>query len=151
MKTYLQFKDNIVFGYNISEKEIDGLMELPNNLDISDVLYKKYENNQWVQAPTIRYIDKLSALNNKILSINETVFPSDVKGEIISEDVQELYVLHNAEWIPEEILKKETKPINNPSWQWNLDLLIWQPPIPMPETDGSWEWNEEAQEWQELS
>lgn len=41
------------------------------------------------------------------------------------------------------------QPIENPSWIFNREKMIWVPPIPMPETEGTWEWNEELGNWQE--
>lgn len=150
MKTYLQFKDNIVFAYTICENEIEGAMELPNNLQIEDVIYKKYNNGEWIDPEVIRYIDKVSNLGNRILSISETFFSSEVSGEIVEKDIQCLYVLHNGKWFNEEDLKKEIMPTPDPSWIWNSELLVWQPPVPMPTEGGPWFWNEETVSWLEI-
>lgn len=42
------------------------------------------------------------------------------------------------------------KPQPYPSWNLNQNY-DWEPPIPMPETDGLWEWNEEQQQWEEFA
>lgn len=36
------------------------------------------------------------------------------------------------------------------SWILNEETCLWQPPIPIPETDGQWVWNEEAGNWEEI-
>jgi len=39
-----------------------------------------------------------------------------------------------------------------PYASWELDENFdWQPPIPMPETEGPWIWNEELGDWEEIS
>jgi len=41
-----------------------------------------------------------------------------------------------------DILK--TQPF--PSWTWNAQSEVWEPPVPMPET-GEWAWDEGTQSW----
>lgn len=42
------------------------------------------------------------------------------------------------------------QPIENPSWIFNPEKMIWVPPIPMPETGGPWLWNEELVDWEKV-
>lgn len=37
-----------------------------------------------------------------------------------------------------------------PSWTLNVQTASWEPPTPMPETDGSWIWNENLQIWKQI-
>lgn len=132
----------------MTENYIEDGFLLNIDIDPETILGKKYLDGEWVEPPAIRYINEIK--NNRIMSIKETVYVSEVSGEIIDNEIQELYIRYENSWHPEEYVKKITKPQGHPSWIWSFEKLIWEPPIPMPTEGGPWIWNEEIGNWEEL-
>jgi len=84
MKHYVQLKDGIVFSNITTPNEIptsDTIIEV--NTDGSVYLNKKYINGNFEDAPKIRYATIDESNNNTVVSIEETIFSSDVKSDKI--------------------------------------------------------------------
>jgi len=79
MKYFVHLKDDVVFAFHESSTEVDipgdNIIEVDH--DGKDFLKKKYVNGSFVDAPEIVYV-KLDS-NNTVISVEKTVFSSDVK------------------------------------------------------------------------
>lgn len=87
MKHFVQLKDDVVFAYHSSSTEVDipgdNIIEVES--DGEKYLNKKYENGNFVDATIIKY----AALEgNTVVSINKTLFSSEVSGPIVDDTVK---------------------------------------------------------------
>jgi len=95
MKTFIQLKDGIGFAYVKTTGETEGIEVSVENPDA--LINKKYENNQWVDAPVIWYATVNS--KGKITEIKNTVFPSIVgSNPLIEEDINPESVWDGTNW-----------------------------------------------------
>jgi hypothetical protein len=95
MKTFMQLKDGIGFAYVRTTGETEGIEVFVENPDV--LINKKYENNEWVDAPVIWYATVNS--KGKITEIKSTVFPSIVgDNPIIEEDINPESVWNGTTW-----------------------------------------------------
>ena len=87
MKYFVQLKDDVVFAYHSSSTEVDipgdNIIEVES--DGEKHLNKKYENGNFVDAPLIKYA---VLENNTVISINKTIFSSEVTGPIADDTVK---------------------------------------------------------------
>jgi hypothetical protein len=83
---YVQLKDGVVFAYVESAGQVGNSILLPPNLTWEDVKDKKYENGTWVDAKVIHSVTEI--VDNRVVNTNATVFASDVKGDVVTSDVQ---------------------------------------------------------------
>ena len=83
MKYFVQLKDDVVFAYHSCSTEVDipgdNIIEVES--DGEKYLNKKYENGNFVDAPTIKYA---VLEGDKVVQINHTVFLSEATGPVIS-------------------------------------------------------------------
>lgn len=80
MKHYVQLKDGIVFSHISTPNEIptsETIVEVESSGE--NLLNKKYNNGSFEDAPKIKYATIDEANNNTVISIEETIFSSDVK------------------------------------------------------------------------
>jgi hypothetical protein len=79
MKYFVHLKDDVVFAFHESSTEVDipgdNIIEVDH--DGRDFLKKKYVNGSFIDAPEIKYV-KLDS-SNTVISVEKTVFASDVK------------------------------------------------------------------------
>jgi hypothetical protein len=87
MKYFVQLKDDVVFAYHSSSTEVDipgdNIIEVES--DGEKYLNKKYENGTFVDAPTIKYA---TLENDTVVTINKTLFSSEVSGPIVDDTVK---------------------------------------------------------------
>jgi hypothetical protein len=96
MKTFIQLKDGIGFAYVTTNGETDGIEITGENPDY--FINKKYENEEWVDAPVIWYAIVNS--KGKIVEIKNTVFPSIVgSNPIIDEDINPESIWNGSEFV----------------------------------------------------
>jgi hypothetical protein len=105
MKYFVQLKDDIVFAYHQSSTEVD--IPGDNIIEVQEEGYnylkKKYVNGEFIDAPLIKYAILDSYNDNTVISIESTIFSSDVKGPIInSNDVKVLWKWNGSEFISPE-------------------------------------------------
>jgi len=88
MRNFVQLKDGIVFASHSSSTEVDipgdNIIEVEQ--DGIAYLNKKYENGTFIDAPIIKYAILDESNNNTVVGIERTIFSSDVKGPIITND-----------------------------------------------------------------
>ena len=128
MNTYVQFKDGVAFAYVSTDGEIDSLTKLDDSINPDSVMNKTLNNGVWVAAPKIRYVSQLNKQQNRILAVAETVFQSDVDGEVIPFDVTHMCVKYGDAWVEEEYMKQQTNPNGEVSWVWDSVNLVWVQP-----------------------
>lgn len=107
MKHFVQLKDDVVFAYHSSsvEEDLPGDNIIEVEADGEKYLNKKYSNGQFVDAPLIKYaiIDELN--DNTVVGIETTVFSSQVKGPIITDDsVKVLWKWNGTSFVAPEII-----------------------------------------------
>ena len=87
MKYFVQLKDDVVFAYHSSSTEVDipgdNIIEVES--DGEKYLNKKYENGSFVDATIIKYA---ILEGNNVVSINKTLFSSEVSGPIVDDTVK---------------------------------------------------------------
>jgi hypothetical protein len=87
MKHFVQLKDNVVFAYHSSSTEVDipgdNIIEVES--DGEKYLNKKYENGNFVDATMIKYA---TLEDNTVVTINKTLFSSEVSGPIVDDTVK---------------------------------------------------------------
>ena len=87
MKHFVQLKDDVVFAYHSSSTEVDipgdNIIEVES--DGEKYLNKKYENGNFVDATIIKYA---TLEGNTVVSINKTLFSSEVSGPIVDDNVK---------------------------------------------------------------
>ena len=87
MKYFVQLKDDVVFAYHSSSTEVDipgdNIIEVES--DGEKYLNKKYENGNFVDAPLIKYA---TLEDNAVVSINKTLYSSEVSGPIVDDTVK---------------------------------------------------------------
>jgi hypothetical protein len=87
MKHFVQLKDNVVFAYHSSSTEVDipgdNIIEVES--DGEQYLNKKYENGNFVDATIIKYA---TLEDNTVVTINKTLFSSEVSGPIVDDTVR---------------------------------------------------------------
>jgi hypothetical protein len=87
MKYFVQLKDDVVFAYHSSSTEVDipgdNIIEVES--DGEKHLNKKYENGNFVDAPLIKYA---VLENNTVVSIDKTLYSSEVNGPIVDDTVK---------------------------------------------------------------
>jgi len=89
MPNWVQLKDGVAFAYVNSSAHVENSIMLDDSINPESILAKKYENNEWVDAPLIHFVEEM--LGNKVLRVNSTVYASDVKGEICGPEVREMW------------------------------------------------------------
>jgi len=126
INTWVQLKDGIAFASVVSPNFVEGAILLEDNLTWEDVKLKKYENGNWTEVEKIWFATKtgqfVNPLNSNetltvLLSKDSTYFPSEVKGEIISAEVKEMWTKNsNNEWVLPPTIAMATQPdeINYP-------------------------------------
>jgi hypothetical protein len=110
MATWIHLKDNIAFASVESPSFVEGAILLEEGQTWDDVKLKKYENGNWVESSKIHFVTKtreitvpISETETKTLTIlvakDSTYFSSEVTGEVISEEVNEMWVKNsNGSW-----------------------------------------------------
>lgn len=87
MKYFIQLKDDIAFNFHSSSTEVDipgdNIIEVAE--DGEKHLGKKYENETFVDAPLIKYA---ILEDNVVVSINKTIYSSEVSGPIVDDTVK---------------------------------------------------------------
>jgi hypothetical protein len=86
LNRYVQLKDGVVFAYVESSREVGNSILLSPGLTWENVKEKRYENGNFVDATAIKTVTEV--VDNKVAQINTTVFASDAKGDVVSQDVQ---------------------------------------------------------------
>jgi hypothetical protein len=84
MSIWVQLKDGVAFASVESNQLVENSILLQDELSWEDVKAKKYENNEWVEAPLIYFVTQL--VDGIVRQTNSTVFSSDVTGDIVSAD-----------------------------------------------------------------
>lgn len=88
MKYFVHLKDDIVFAYHESSTEVDipgdNIIEVGSNGE--SFLGKKYVNGEFIDAPQIKYAILDEDNDNTIIGIEKTVYASEVKGPIITDN-----------------------------------------------------------------
>lgn len=84
MSIWVQLKDGVAFASVESNQLVGNSILLEDELSWEDVKAKKYENNEWVEAPLIYFVTQL--VDGVVHQTNSTVFSSDVTGDIVSAD-----------------------------------------------------------------
>ncbi len=102
MKYFVQLKDDVVFAYHESSTEVDipgdNIIEVPS--DGAQLLRKKYVNGEFIDAPVIKYAILDENNDNTVIGIEQTIFSSDVKGPVISNnDVKILWKWNGSEFV----------------------------------------------------
>jgi hypothetical protein len=90
MKTWVQLKDDIAFASVQSDTEVGNSILLDDSLSWEDVRDKKHVEGSWVLAEKIYFVSQM--LNNRVLKIESTLFPSEVNGVICPAEVKEFWV-----------------------------------------------------------
>jgi hypothetical protein len=109
LKTFVHLKDDIVFAYHQSATEVDipGDNIIQVDVEGDSLLNKKYSNGNFIDAPVIKYAILDEDNDNTVISIQKTVYSSEVTGPIIdSNDVKVLWKWNGSEFI--EPAKPET-------------------------------------------
>ena len=89
MNHYVQLKDGIVFATLNTPGEIEESTSIIKvNIDPETLLNKKYDNGNFIDVPVIKYA--LIDSNSRVVAIERTIFPSDVRGPIIDNDNVEI-------------------------------------------------------------
>jgi hypothetical protein len=91
MNSWIQLKDGVAFAHIESENIVDNSILLDADLDWKDVVAKKYEDGNWVEAPLIYFVEE--SFEDKVIRVNSTVFSSDVTGPICSSEVKPFWVI----------------------------------------------------------
>lgn len=91
MNSWIQLKDGVAFAYIESENMVDNSILLDANLDWKDVVAKKYEDGNWVEAPLIYFVEE--SFGNKVIRVNSTVFSSDVTGPVCTSEVNPFWII----------------------------------------------------------
>ena len=102
MKYFVQLKDDIVFAYHQSSTEVD--IPGDNIIEVAQEgfnhLGKKHVNGDFVDAPLIKYAILDEDNDNTVISIEKTIFSSEVKGPIITdENVKVLWKWNGSEFV----------------------------------------------------
>lgn len=92
MNTWIQLKDGVAFAHVESSGFVDNSILLEEGKSHEDVMAKKYEDGQWVDAPLIYFVEEM--FNNKVLRVNSTVFLSDVTGPICTSEVKPFWTMN---------------------------------------------------------
>ena len=99
MATWIQLKDGVAFAHVESENFVGNSIPLEDGKTFQDVIAKKYENGSWVNAPLIYFVEEM--FGDKVMRVNSTVYASDVKGDIVSDDVKPMWTKNaNGEFVP---------------------------------------------------
>jgi hypothetical protein len=87
MRHFVQLKDDVVFSFHSSSTEVDipGDNIIQVEEDGEKYMGKKYENGNFVDAPTIKYA---ILENNVVVGFKTTTFSSEVDGPIVDADVK---------------------------------------------------------------
>jgi hypothetical protein len=91
MANWIQLKDGVAFAHIESENLVDNSILLDDNIKWQDVMSKKYENGNWVEAPLIYFVEE--SFEGKVMRVNSTVFSSDVTGPICNSEVKPYWVM----------------------------------------------------------
>ncbi len=134
MKHFVQLKDGIVFAFHSSSVD-----EIPSGNNIVEVdsdgekhLNKKYENGEFIDAPLIKYAILDESNNNTVVGIETTVFASNVKGPVITNDeVKVLWTWNGSSFVspavvePVQVILAENavEPYTAPTPQWTEEQL----------------------------
>jgi hypothetical protein len=102
MKYFVQLKDDIVFAYHQSSTEVD--IPGDNIIEVQEEGYnylkKKYVNGEFIDAPLIKYAVLDTFNDNTVISIESTIFASDVKGPVVNDDnVKVLWKWNGSEFV----------------------------------------------------
>jgi hypothetical protein len=110
MKYFVQLKDDIVFAYHSSSTEVDipgdNIIEVES--DGEKYLNKKYENGNFVDAQLIKYA---VLEDNIVISINKTLFSSEVSGPIVDDTVKVMATWDGTTFTNSEVV---VPPVNVP-------------------------------------
>jgi hypothetical protein len=112
MKYFVQLKDDVVFAYHQSSTEVD--IPGDNIIEVAqegfNYLGKKYVNGDFVDAPLIKYAIVDEDNDNTVISIEKTIFASDVKGPIITDqNVKVLWKWNGSDFVsPSAVLALPT-------------------------------------------
>jgi hypothetical protein len=111
MKYFVQLKDDVVFAYHSSSTEVDipgdNIIEVES--DGEKYLNKKYENGNFVDAPLIKYA---VLENNTVVSINKTLYSSEIDGPIVDDTVKIMATWNGSTFTnPVEVAPVENTPV----------------------------------------
>jgi hypothetical protein len=111
MKYFVQLKDDVVFAYHSSSTEVDipgdNIIEVES--DGEKNLNKKYENGNFVDAPLIKYA---VLENNTVVSINKTLYSSEIDGPIVDDTVKIMATWNGSTFTnPVEVAPVEHTPV----------------------------------------
>jgi hypothetical protein len=88
MKHFVQLKDGVVFAYHSSSTEVD--IPGDNIIEVAEegvaYLNKKHQDGNFIDAPVIKYAVLDASNDNTVIGIETTLFSSDVKGPVITND-----------------------------------------------------------------
>jgi hypothetical protein len=110
MTTWIQLKDSVAFASVESPYFVENSIPLEDGQTWEDVKLKKYENGNWIESNKIHFVTKtrditvpVSETETETLTIlvskESTYFSSEVTGEIISDEVSEMWVKNsNGSW-----------------------------------------------------
>jgi hypothetical protein len=107
MKYFVQLKDDIVFAYHQSSTEVD--IPGDNIIEVAQEgfnhLGKKYVNGDFVDAPLIKYAILDEENDNTVISIEKTIFSSEVRGPIIiDENVKVLWKWNGSDFVSPSVV-----------------------------------------------
>lgn len=107
MITWIQLKDGVAFASVQSKNFVGNSIPLRDDLTWQDVAAKKYEDDSWVEAPLIHFVEEM--LGNKVLRVNSTVFSSDVTGPVCDSDVKPFWTMNeDGSFSPPESISEAT-------------------------------------------
>lgn len=99
MPNWIQLKDEIAFAYVNSDNFVDNSILLDDSIDPNSIMGKKYVNGEYIRPPMIYFVAEM--LGNKVLRVQSTIFPSDVTGDIVDENVKPMWTKNESgEYIP---------------------------------------------------
>lgn len=92
MTMWVQLKDGVAFACVHSDNFVGNSIPVEEEIKWEDITAKKYEDENWVEAPLIYFVEEL--FGNKVLRVNSTVFSSDVTGPVCTSNVKPFWTMN---------------------------------------------------------
>jgi hypothetical protein len=124
MKTYIQLKDDIAFAIVQSDNPVNNSVELDDSTELDSVLGKKKTESGWIEPEKIYFVSNLSDLG-VIKEIKNTIFPSEVNGEIVDASTKTQSIKVDGAWLTVNKHMRNTYPTDGQSYEWDDETITW--------------------------